>query len=196
MDKPLRILHLEDQPDFATLVSDFLEKEGLKAKILHVTDFAGYQGALGEGAPFDVIVADYSLPTCNGVQALEFAVQKCPEIPFLLLSGAIGEHAAVEILRAGATDYVLKSSLERLAPAIRRAVKEKQDRDRCRIAENKAEMSESYYRLIFNGSPVPMWISDLKTKAFLEVNEAALHHYGFTREEFLAMTTSDIGSSE
>src|SRR5581483_7474635 len=143
MDKPLRILHLEDQPDFATLVSDFLEKEGLKAKILHVTDFAGYNAAIDEGS-FDIIVADYSLPTGNGVQALEIARQKRPETPFLLLSGAIGEHAAVEILRSGATDYVLKSSLERLAPAIRRAVKEKQDRDRCRVAEDKARINENH----------------------------------------------------
>src|SRR5262249_48945953 len=141
MDKQLRILHLEDQPDFSALVSALLEKEGLSAKLELVTDFAGFTAALEKPA-YDVIIADYSLPTCNGMQALLAAQQKRPAVPFLLLSGAIGEHAAVDILRSGATDYVLKSGLERLVPAIRRAVQEVRERDQRRHAESDARVSE------------------------------------------------------
>jgi DNA-binding NtrC family response regulator len=124
----LRILHLEDQPDFSALVAALFEKEGLQAVMSPVTDFASYNDAL-ENDKFDVILADYSLPTCNGMQALLVARQKCPEVPFLLVSGAIGEHAAVDILQSGAIDYVLKSGLERLVPAIRRAVQETRSRN-------------------------------------------------------------------
>jgi PAS domain S-box-containing protein len=187
----LRILHLEDQPDFSSLVAALLEKEGLKAETVPVMDFGSFNAAL-EREKFDVILADYSLPTCNGMQALLVARQKCPEVPFLLLSGAIGEHAAVDILQNGAIDYVLKSGLERLVPAIRRAVQETRGRSQLKNAEAEARASERQYHLIFNGSPVPMWVSELQSGVFLEVNEAAIRHYGFTREEFLARRVRDI----
>src|SRR5690348_12201111 len=111
MNKPLRVLHLEDEPDFAALVSAILEKEALDAKIHAVTDFSSFITAL-DTMSFDIVLGDFMLPSCNGAQALEVVRQKRPEIPFILLSGAIGEHAAIEILRGGATDYVLKSRME------------------------------------------------------------------------------------
>jgi hypothetical protein len=191
----LRILHLEDEPDFSVLVSAILEKEGLNAKITHVTGFKPFIFAL-ENDSFDVIIADYSLPTCNGMQALEVARQKCPQVPFLLLSGAIGESAAVEILRCGATDYVLKSGLERLVPGIRRAVQETKEHDQLKHAEAELRQGEKQYRLLFDGNPIPMLVSDLKTGAILEVNEPAIRHYGYSRSEFLALTTGDICSPE
>lgn len=138
MNKPLRILHLEDQPDFSTLVSAILERDGLNAKKVLVTDFAKFTAAL-ENDSFDIIIADYMLPTCNGLQALELAKAKRPEIPFVLLSGAIGEHAAIDILRSGANDYVLKSGLERLVPAIRRAVQEAEEREIRQAAEKESQ---------------------------------------------------------
>jgi PAS domain-containing protein len=157
-----------------------------------VTNFTSYRTALDNDS-FDLILADYSLPTCNGIQALQVARKKCPEVPFVLLSGAIGEHAAIDILRSGATDYVLKSGLERLVPAIQRAVQEASERNQRRHAESDARQSERQYRLIFDGSPVPMWVTHLATGAFLEVNEAAIRHYGYSREEFAGLTTNDIG---
>src|SRR5262245_22531488 len=195
MNKPLRILHLEDMPDFSVLVSAILEKEEVPADKVLVTDFAEYTTALDQG-PYDLILADYILPSGNGLQALHLAREKCPEVPFVLLSGAIGEHAAIDILRSGATDYVLKSGLERLVPAIRRAVQETSERTQRRHAESEAQTSERHYSMIFHGSPVPMWLSDLKTGAFLEVNDAASRHYGFSRDEFLAMTIDEICSED
>jgi PAS domain S-box-containing protein len=102
----------------------------------------------------------------------------------------------VEILQSGATDYVLKSNLDRLVPAMRRAVQEASERQQLRHAESEARTSEIQYRLIFDGSPVPMWVSDLTTGALLEVNEAAVRHYGYSRQEFLRLNLKDICSPD
>jgi phosphoserine phosphatase RsbU/P len=98
MDKPFRVLHLEDDRDFATLVTDLLEKEGLPAEMIFVSNYEDFISAL-EADAFDMILADYQLPTCNGIQALEAAREKLPHTPFLLVSGTIGEQAAIESLR-------------------------------------------------------------------------------------------------
>ncbi len=127
MEKPLRILHLEDDADFATLVGAILEQEGLCGEPVLARNLAEFAAAL-EGGPFDVILADYLPPTCTGLQALELARQKCPETPFLLVSGTVGEAAAIEGLQSGATDYVPKQLLERLVPAVRRAARQSEER--------------------------------------------------------------------
>lgn len=195
MNRPLRVLHLEDEPDFSALVTAIMEREGFDAEVNLVTDMTGFQAALGEGK-FDIILADYILPSCTGTQALQMAREKYPRVPFLLLSGAIGEHAAIEILRGGATDYVLKNRLDRLVPAMRRAVDEADERVQRLQAESAARQSEAQYQLIFDGSPVPMWVIDPETRAFLEVNEAAIRHYGYSRDEFMKMTAKTVCSRE
>ena len=123
MNKRLRILHLEDEPDFTELVRSLLEQDRLDAELKPVDNRADFIRAL-EVDQFDVIVSDYRLPSFTGLQALAIARQKCPHTPFILVSGTIGELAAIESLRAGATDYVLKQNPERLPSAIRRAVQE------------------------------------------------------------------------
>src|SRR6266567_3320556 len=127
MDKVLRILHLEDDPDYSDLVKAMLEKDGLRVELVLAGDYADFIAALGT-APFDIILADYSLPSCTGLEALQAARQMCPDTPVLLISGAIGEHAAIESLRCGAADCVLKQWPERLVPAVRRALREAEER--------------------------------------------------------------------
>src|SRR5262249_6136861 len=148
---------------------------------------------------FDCVLADYFLPSYNGLDALRWARPRHPELPFLLVSGTIGEEAAIESLKNGATDYVLKMRPERLGPAIRRAVQEAEERRRRRKIETDfleakegLRQSEEQYRLIFDGNPTPMWVFDQETLQFLEVNDAALQHYGYSREEFLQMTLGDL----
>ena len=147
MEKPLRILHLEDDPDFVSLVSDMLKEEGLPAEMTPTHTFKDFISALDEKA-FDLILADYSLPTCNGLQALQVVREKDPNTPFVLISGTIGEHAAIECLRCGATDYVLKNKLERLAPTVRRAVQEAAEREHRRRAEAELIRREKYFRTL------------------------------------------------
>src|SRR6266567_4700990 len=147
MNKPLRILHLEDDPDYADLVGSLLEKDGLQAELIVVSNRAGFEAALA-GETFDLILADYLLPDCNGLQALSWAQQKRPQIPFLLVSGTMGEQAAIESLKCGATDYVLKHWPERLVPAIIRAVQEAEERAQRRRVETELVRREKYFRAL------------------------------------------------
>lgn len=151
MKEALRILHLEDDPDYVGLVRAMLEKEGLRVEIVHADNQADFIAAL-EKHTFDIILADYSLPTCSGIQALETARQKSPDTPFLLLSGVIGEQAAIESLKRGATDYVLKQWPERLVPAVSRAVQEAQEHAQRKRAEAELTRREKYFRALTENS--------------------------------------------
>ncbi len=195
MTKRLRILHLEDDPDYADLVRSLLEEEGINADVKLVDKQADFEAALAKDH-FDLILADYLLPNYNGIAALRYARARLPQIPFLLVSGTIGEQAAIESLRSGATDYVLKHWPERLVPALCRAIQEAEERAQRHRAETELSLNEKQYRLIFDDNPTPMWIFDHETLAFLEVNEAALRHYGYSRDEFMAMTLRDIRPAE
>ena len=151
MSKPLRILHLEDDSDYSKLIRDLLAKEGIEAELKLVADQVAYAAALAQ-EKFDLIIADFSLPSWNGIQALETARTQSPHTPFLLVSGTIGEQAAIESLRAGATDYVLKQWPERLAPAVRRAVQEAEERARRQYAETELIRRERYFRALTENS--------------------------------------------
>ena len=144
MKKTLRILHLEDDPDFSALVRALLEREALPTELCVVSTRADFEKALS-GGNFDIILADYLLPEYNGIEALRCARAKCPQTPFLLVSGTIGEQAAIECLRCGATDYVLKNKIERLAPTVRRAVQEAEERAHRKRIESELVRREKYF---------------------------------------------------
>src|SRR5215472_16926528 len=127
MSNPLRILHLEDDPDFAELVRTLLQQDDLEADMKHVAGRADFEAALDHEG-FDVILSDFRLPRFTGLEALAYVRKACPDVPFILISGTIGEHVAIESLKAGATDYVLKHNPERLASAVRRAALEAVER--------------------------------------------------------------------
>src|ERR1035441_8283529 len=121
MNKRLHILHLEDEPDFAELVRSMIEHDNLEAEVKQGTTREALEAAL-DAESFDIILSDYHLPAFTGLDALAIVMKECPHTPFILISGTIGEQAAIESLKAGATDYILKQQPERLASAIRRAV--------------------------------------------------------------------------
>src|SRR5436190_1106475 len=147
MNKPLRILHLEDDQDYCDLVRALLEQENVAVELVPAATQAEFENALGR-EPFDLILADYCLPTYNGIQALRLAHEKCPQTPFLLVSGTIGEQVAIESLKAGATDYILKLCPDRLVPAITRAVQEAEERAQRRRAETELFRREKYFRTL------------------------------------------------
>ena len=123
----LRILLLEDSPLDAELVLTRLMEDGVASEAVRVETRADYLAEL-ERDRFDLILADYSLPSFDGGSALAIARERCPEVPFIFVSGALGEELAIETLKDGATDYVLKDRLERLVPSIQRARREAEER--------------------------------------------------------------------
>jgi signal transduction histidine kinase len=141
----VRILHLEDDPNDAELVRAALEGEGLQAAVELVTSREAFTAAI-EGGEVDLILSDYSLPGFDGATALRIARESRPDVPFIIVSGLLGEEAAVDSVRGGATDYVLKQRLERLGPSVRRAVAEAEERRRRRAAEEALDRSESQLR--------------------------------------------------
>lgn len=317
MNRHLRILHLEDDPDYPELLIEMLRQDGLDVSLAHVSTPVEFEAALRQ-RNFELILADFRLPNYSGEEALRLAQFLCPDIPFIIVSGTIGEQAAINSLRAGATDFVLKQSPDRMGPAIRRAVLEAEERRQRRrietelvkreqyfrtltensldlliildqtgvlqyaspslvrvlgyqpkdllgqsafalvhsediarvlrdfeiglqnpqqtltlqfrvrhqtgawrhleavgqnrlsetqvrgvvvnlrditdrkLAEDELRASEEQYRLIFDGNPMPMWVFDHETLRILQVNDAAILHYGFSREEFLQMTMDDL----
>ena len=124
---PLHILHLEDDPTDAELIQSTLEGEGVSCQITRVQNRDGFVAALEHGG-IDLIFSDSSLPAFDGRSAAELVRAKWPAIPLILVSGALGEEGAIDALKSGATDYVLKDRLTRLAPAVRRAMQEVQER--------------------------------------------------------------------
>ena len=320
-NKRLHILHLEDEPDFAELVRSLLEQGGVDAEVNRVGDRLAFSQAL-ESGKFDLIISDYHLPSFTGLEAMSLAKKKFPYTPFILVSGTIGEQAAIESLKAGATDYVLKQQPDRLPSAVCRAVQEAGQRAKLREAEMELSRREKYfrtltensldvvaildreqnysyispsvknvmgyapseligqkalayvhpddveqmiqsfqaalenpsqpiwiqyryqhkdggwyrheahcqnrfedpdirglvahcrdvtdrwqaeedlrqsekqYRLLFDSNPNSMWVFDLESLRFLEVNEATIQHYGYSREELLTMTIMDIRPPE
>ena len=131
MGTALHILHLEDNPDDQELVRLTLVKEGMSCELACVEAHDDFLAALKQGE-WDIILADYTLPSYNGLSALTLARELRPEVPFIFVSGTIGEDAAIACLKAGATDYVLKHHLARLAHAVRRALREEIGRASCR----------------------------------------------------------------
>src|SRR5688572_27454443 len=119
----LRILNLEDSVNDAELNNAMISARWPHCELVRVETRAAFAAALDEGN-FDLILSDYTMPGFDGRQALALARIKRPETPFLFVSGTIGEDAAIEALKNGATDYVLKHRLMRLIPAVDRALRE------------------------------------------------------------------------
>ncbi|HJQ22928.1 MAG TPA: response regulator [Blastocatellia bacterium] len=136
MDRPLRILHLEDSPLDAELVRAVLDVEKIACEVERVETRDEFLAAVRRGCA-DVILADYTLPSFDGLSALEIAAVSCPQVPFIFVSGSLGEEVAIESLKRGATDYVLKHRLGRLGPALRRALDEVEQRRAREAAERQ-----------------------------------------------------------
>ncbi|MFZ5453847.1 MAG: PAS domain S-box protein [Thermodesulfobacteriota bacterium] len=141
----IHILHLEDDPADAELAQALLESEGLACQINRVQTGDEFREALSQGG-YDVILADFRLPGYDGMSALRLVQEMGLDIPFIFVSGTMGEDAAIEGLREGAIDYVLKQKLSRLVPAVKRALGEAENRRERQRAEAALRQSEERYR--------------------------------------------------
>jgi PAS domain S-box-containing protein len=328
MPKPLKVLIVEDNPNDAELVLRQLRRAGFEPDWTRVDSEAEYRSRLQTG--IELVISDFEMPQFNGMRALELRNQSGLDVPFILVSGTIGEDTAVEAMKQGANDYLIKDRLTRLGSAVenalnecllreekrkataalieserfnkatldslaahiaildehgtilavneawrrfaaenglsgdnaavgenylrvcdharggpgaearrvgdniravlsgqpagkeveypldspterrwfavrvtpfpgdgpRRAVVAHENITQRKLAEAEVVASELHYRLLFESNPAPMWVYDLETLGFLAVNGAAIAHYGYTRDEFLAMTIKDIRPPE
>jgi signal transduction histidine kinase/FixJ family two-component response regulator len=142
MTSPLRILLLEDSATDAALIQDILEADQFVCDVTRVETRAGFLAALEDGR-MNLVLADYNLPSFDGLSALKLALTARPDLPFIFVSG-FGEEIAIEALTSGATDYVLKTRLSRLAPSVRRALREARERAERKKAQQALCRSEMY----------------------------------------------------
>jgi PAS domain S-box-containing protein len=140
---PLRILYLEDDPRDSELVQGTLEAGGIDCDFTRVETQAEFVAALQQGG-FDLVLADYTLPSFDGLSALRIAQQGWPQLPFIFVSGTLDEEVAIETLKIGATDYVFKTRLARIVPSVQRALREAEERTERRRAEEALRRSEAY----------------------------------------------------
>ena len=145
MKTPLRLLQLEDDTVDADLITATLTEGGIPCQSQLVETRQAFVAALKEGR-MDLILADYSIPGFDGMTALTLARQHCPDVPFLFVSATIGEELAIDAMHQGATDYVLKQRLGRLVPSVQRALRELDDRNERKRAEEALRQSEKQFR--------------------------------------------------
>jgi PAS domain S-box-containing protein len=186
MKKPINILHLEDDPADVALVRADLAEAGLEVHLTKAQTRDEFETALHkEGV--DIILADFRLPMYDGMSALRLTKQLRPDIPFIFLSGTMGEEAAIAALTQGATDYVLKQDLARLPSAVQRALQEARDRRDRKQAEQQVAMMSFALNSIHEVAAI------VDEKAYFQyVNEEACRLLGYTRDELLTMRLPDI----
>src|SRR5262245_52803187 len=160
MTSPLRVLHLEDNANDAELIQAALESEGIVSDVTRVETRVDFLAALEQGG-FDVVLADYTLPSFDGLSALNLARKACPDVPFIFVSGTLGEEVAIEALKIGATDYVLKERLSRLGPSVHRALREAKERDERKRAEALLGGEKRLLEMIAKGDSLPMVLDAL-----------------------------------
>ena len=143
MKSPLRVLLLEDNTFDAELIQELLEADHFVCEVTRAQTRAEFVAGL-ENPGIDVILADYKLPSFDGLSALKLALDARAEVPFIFVSGSLGEEVAIEAVKDGATDYVVKSRLSRLAPSVQRALREARERAERKKAQQAFRRSEMY----------------------------------------------------
>jgi len=191
MGLPLKILHLEDLPSDAELVGRVLRKAKIEFEMKVVVDRPEFVQALREFKP-DIILSDHSLPAFNSLEALRITKEEGIEAPLILVTATVSEEYAVNVIQEGASDYILKDRLERLPNAVRNALDKKQMDEARRDADDALRLSEQKYKLLFEANPMPMWMFSKHSMRIVDVNSAAIGHYGYSREEFLSLPAENL----
>jgi diguanylate cyclase (GGDEF)-like protein/PAS domain S-box-containing protein len=185
----LRLLLLEDNPADAELLEFRLRKEGLRFTSLRVDSEPAFKQALADFNP-DIVLADYNLPSYTGRAALEHVQRTCPDVPVVMVTGAIGEEMAVELLRSGAKDYVLKDRLTRLPTAIRRVLEEREQIRARRESENKLREAENKFRMLFEMANDGIFL--LNESGFVDCNERGACMYGLARKDVIGHSPAEF----
>jgi len=181
MTRPIRILHLDDSAYDVELIRETLASEHLDCEIVQVKGQKDFENAICHSS-FDLILSDYSVPNYNGFAALDFARSKSSAIPFILVSGTLGEEEAVESLKNGATDYIVKQRLIRLGPAIRRAMDDAKAVLERKRTEDELRKSEERFQLVARATNDVIWDWDIGANT-VWWSDAFQRVFGDRREE-------------
>ena len=191
MNSRLEVLHLEDSPPDREYIRCELEKEGILCNLTIAENGPQFEEALKK-ARFDLILSDYTVPGYGGLIALGKARASHPDVPFILVSGTLGEEQAVDSLLAGATDYILKNRLSRLGPAVRRALKEADALVRRRQAEEALRTTQERFQVAMKNSSIMVFNQDRNLRYTWVYNP----QFGGGREDILGKTDGELLSPQ
>ncbi len=177
----ISILYLEDNLLDIELVDSYLENEDIDYSLDPVSNEKNMKEKLRKGA-YDLFLSDYQLPDYDGIRALKYVQEYYPNLPVIIISGTLGEESAIETLKKGATDYVLKQNIKRLAEAIKRALREAKEHTKRLETENQLKESEIKYRRLFESSNDAVVIHDLSGK-IVDFNSETLVLFSKTKEQ-------------
>ncbi|MBI2428255.1 MAG: PAS domain S-box protein [Ignavibacteriales bacterium] len=186
----LSVLHIEDSENDSFLIKERLKSDGFILSWDRVDTKVGVLSAVRHQS-YDVILCDYTIPAYDGVSALRDVRKINPHIPFIFVSGTIGEIRAIEALKLGATDYILKSDLTRLAPSIQRAINERDERRRRKEAEEATIHSEQRYRTLIEAMNEGVLQVD-NNDVILFANDQFCAMVGYTREELIGQVAHEL----
>lgn len=191
---PPQVLLLEDSPLDAELVSTKLDAAGFGADIRVVVSGEQYRDAVEDRTPIDLILADHDIPGFDGFSALRLACEHRPDVPFIFVSGKLGEEHAIESLQQGATDYVFKQRIERLVPAVRRALDEARARRKGRQAERDLALTRERLDAALAAGDVATWLWDLKSD-LIYADQNLLRMFGLSNDATNGMTSEKFYSA-
>ncbi len=191
MTTPLRLLIVEDSEDDALLLERELIKNGYDLECDRVDTPEAMQRALAAKA-WDIVISDFVMPRFSGLDALRTLKESGIGIPFIIVSGKIGEETAVEAMRAGANDYIIKGNLARLAPAVEREMADAEVRRKRRQAEDALRESEERFRNLFERHSAVKLIIEPEMGNIIDANAAAEQFYGWPIEKLKQMRIQQI----
>lgn len=191
INKSLRILLVEDSEDDALLIKHQFTRNGYDISMQRVETAESMSEALTV-SDWDAIICDYNLPRFSAAAAMHILKDFEKDLPFIIVSGNIGEENAVNAMKAGAHDYIMKDNMARLIPAVEREVHEAHSRQKRRQAEMALMDSEANYQEIFNAANDAITLHDPVTGIILEANERASEYLGYSRDELIGMRLDQL----
>ena len=190
----LKILIVDDVPDDAELVAVQLKQQGLKFSWKHVDNAQKLKNALTDET-WDIVITDYSMPGFDGIEAFRIVNEYDEDMPVIMVSGTIGEDVAVEAMKKGVHDYLMKNNLLRLGQAVLREIKDAENRRQHKKAREALVQSEEKFRLLVENAPIGVSLTKLDGE-FQNINRAYCDIIGYSKNELLNMTFMELTVKE
>ncbi len=193
MKSKLRILFAEDLPSDVELAARAMKRQGIEFESVRVEKADDFIDQLKNFNP-DLIISDYSMPVFDGLQALELRQKLAPDIPFIVFTGSMNEKTAVECMKKGATDYIIKEHLDRLPFAVNEAIEQYEHRKAKKKLESELTVSEERYKALFKNNRAVILVINPKDFRIIDANDAASEFYGYSYDQLISLKISDINT--